>query len=58
MDGYSATRIIRESKPELKIIAQTAYISERNYALSCGCTDFIAKPFGRQQLISMVNSYI
>ena len=58
MDGYTATRIIRESKPELKIIAQTAYISERNYALSCGCTDFIAKPFRRQQLISMVNSYI
>ncbi len=58
MDGYMATKLIKEVKPDQKIIAQTAYISDREYALSCGCIDFIAKPFGKQQLLSVVNNYI
>ncbi|HKK42699.1 MAG TPA: response regulator [Bacteroidales bacterium] len=58
MDGYMATKLIKEIKPDQKIIAQTAYISDREYAISCGCIDFIAKPFGKQQLLSVVNNYI
>lgn len=58
MDGYTATQKIKENNPKQIIIAQTAYTNDRDTALSKGCDDFIAKPFGRQQLITMIRSYI
>jgi PAS domain S-box-containing protein len=46
MDGYEATKQIKSFRPELKIMAQTAYASEndKNKALECGCIDVITKP--------------
>jgi signal transduction histidine kinase/CheY-like chemotaxis protein len=58
MDGFTATRIIKEADPDQIIIAQTAYINDRETALASGCNDFIAKPFGKIPLINLVNSYI
>jgi signal transduction histidine kinase/CheY-like chemotaxis protein len=58
MDGLTATRIIRETDSEVIIIAQTAYINDRDFAIECGCTDFIAKPFGKIPLLNLINSYI
>jgi len=55
MDGYTAARKIREFLPEIKIIAQTAFTDDRMAALKNGCSDFISKPFTREQLISKVN---
>ena len=57
MDGYTASRLIKNVNPSLKIIAQTAY-SDRSEAIINGCDDFITKPFGRQQLISLVSTYL
>ena len=57
MDGYTASRLIKNVKPSLKIIAQTAY-SDRSVAILNGCDDFITKPFGRKQLISLVSTYL
>lgn len=56
MDGYEATRRIRQFLPHLPIIAQTAYSSERDVekAMECGCNDFISKPLNREVLISMI----
>ena len=58
MDGYTATRIILESKPEMKIIAQTAYFGDRDHALKNGCIDFIAKPFSKKQVTDIVMKYL
>lgn len=58
MDGYTATRLIREINKDVKIIAQTAFSNDKAIAVSNGCDDFISKPFNRNQLISMVTAYI
>jgi two-component system sensor histidine kinase EvgS len=58
MDGFTATRIIKESNPNQIIIAQTAYINDREIALANGCNDFIAKPFGKNQLNNIISRYI
>jgi CheY-like chemotaxis protein len=58
MDGLTATKIIRETDSEVIIIAQTAYINDRDIAIECGCTDFIAKPFGKITFLNLINSYI
>jgi PAS domain S-box-containing protein len=60
MDGYEATQQIRQHKPDIIIIAQTAYASheERQKALDAGCNDYLSKPTKRDLLLSMINNYM
>jgi signal transduction histidine kinase/CheY-like chemotaxis protein len=60
MDGYEAIRQIKQHKPHLKIIAQTAYASldERQKAINAGCDDYISKPIQRNMLLSMINKLL
>jgi CheY-like chemotaxis protein len=58
MDGYKAAKLIRELNPEVKIIVQTAFSNDRSIAIENGCSDFIAKPFTRDQLLSVVTANI
>ena len=60
LDGYEATRQIRTFKPDLPIIAQTAYTSEidKNKALSSGCTDFVSKPLNLEKLIFKIKEHL
>ena len=60
MDGYEATRQIRQHKPQLKIIAQTAYAShdERQKALDAGCNDYISKPLKKELLLAMISKHL
>ncbi len=59
MNGYEATRIIRQFNPNLVIIAQTAYALEgdREVSIAAGCTDYISKPIKRDKLSEMVQKY-
>jgi CheY-like chemotaxis protein len=54
--GYEASRRILAKKPEIKIIAQTAYASldERKKAIEAGCCDYISKPTKQELLLSVV----
>jgi len=54
IDGYTASRQIREFRPDVIILAQTAYFDDKEAALKNGCNDFISKPFTREQFISKV----
>jgi PAS domain S-box-containing protein len=60
LDGLEATQIIREEFPEIPIIAQSAFAFEddRKRAIDSGCTDFIAKPFTKKQLMDIVQRYL
>lgn len=56
MDGFEAAKRIKEIRPELPIFALTAYSQEQDKekAFACGCSDFISKPFNRNELIEKV----
>jgi PAS domain S-box-containing protein len=56
IDGYTAARQIRELRPDVIIIAQTAYSDDKDAALKNGCNDFISKPFTLEQFISKVKN--
>ncbi len=62
MDGYEASRQIRRSGrwPQLPIIALTANAmpEERERCRAAGMSDYLAKPFRRAELISLLDQWI
>jgi len=60
IDGYTATRKIKSFKPDLPIIAQTAYAQteDRLQALNAGCNDYLPKPISKDQLLKTIRQYI
>jgi len=63
MDGYTATREIRNSKFEIRnvpIIALTAsaFEEERKQILAIGCNDFIRKPFKENRIFDTLAKYL
>ena len=59
LNGYDATRKIRESNKEIIIIAQTGYATagDREKAIATGCNNYIEKPVGKDILIQMIQKY-
>ncbi|MBN1926298.1 MAG: response regulator [Prolixibacteraceae bacterium] len=60
MNGYEATKQIKKIRPDLPIIAQTAYSTEsdKNKALESGCSDFISKPFNKEGLLTKISEQL
>ena len=60
MDGLEATKIIKSFRPDLSVIATTAFAlaSEREYILKAGCDDYLPKPITRGDLIEKIQKNI
>jgi CheY-like chemotaxis protein len=60
MDGLQATSKIKESHPELPIVALTAnaFDSDRQLALKAGCDDFLSKPVSSEKCLAMIAKYL
>jgi PAS domain S-box-containing protein len=58
MDGYTAVKLIREKNTIIPIIAQTAYIDDKEKAIECGCSGFISKPFDKKSLFKVLHEFI
>ncbi len=60
IDGLETTRRIKALKPNIPIIAQTAYAMTGDYerCKSAGCDDYLTKPFRRQQLINILINWL
>ncbi|MGB0128505.1 MAG: ATP-binding protein [Rhodocyclaceae bacterium] len=56
MDGYEATRRIREIAPNLPVVGQTAHAlaEEREQCLAAGMVDHLAKPLEVEDLVAVV----
>jgi CheY-like chemotaxis protein len=60
MDGLEATRQIKKLRPDLAIIAHTAYAMDydNEEAFAAGCDDYIAKPAKPDLLLSVIQKYL
>lgn len=60
MDGYEATRQIKSIRPELPIIAQTAYAlnSDSQKIYDSGCDEYITKPILGRILFQKMSKFL
>jgi CheY-like chemotaxis protein len=60
MNGYDATRSIKNMKKEIPVIAQTAYHYGEAYdeIMAAGCDDFVTKPIDIGGLKSLIARFI
>jgi CheY-like chemotaxis protein len=60
LDGYSCTKMIRESGRKVVIIAQTAYglTGDKEKMIASGFDDFLIKPISQTQLLEKLNKYL
>jgi two-component system CheB/CheR fusion protein len=60
LNGYEATKQIKSFRPNLPVIAQTAYAlyDDRKKAFDAGCVGYIAKPFNELQLIEVIGRFL
>lgn len=60
MSGHEAAKKIKSIRPEVPIIAQTAYSGqiEEEFALKNGCDDFISKPINKDHLFVKIKNHI
>lgn len=60
MNGLEATKLIHEFRPELPIIATTAYaqIGDEQRFLDAGCNGYIPKPINKKELFKLLQKLI
>jgi PAS domain S-box-containing protein len=59
MDGLEATRLIREFREDVPIIALTAYAQtgDEYRILEAGCDGYLAKPINRERLFELIGKH-
>lgn len=59
MNGFIATQKVKSIRPEIYIIAQTAFAmtNEREMAFKAGCDAYITKPLNKDQLIKLIKDH-
>jgi CheY-like chemotaxis protein len=60
LDGYEATKLIKNKRGELPVIALTAYtmISDKLEAEKAGCDGYLSKPVRINQLTELLENYL
>ena len=60
MNGFDATKLIKQQRPDLPVIAQSAFTSkeDKEKAKAAGCDNFITKPINKNELLDMMNKLL
>ncbi|MBN3034381.1 MAG: PAS domain S-box protein [Bacteroidales bacterium] len=60
MNGYDATRAIKEFRPKMPVISLTAYAmtEDREKSLQAGCDEYLSKPIRPNELIQKISNFL
>ena len=56
MDGFQATRFIKQARPDLPVIAQTAYMMDsfQDQSMLADFDEYLCKPISKANLLNVV----
>ncbi|HEY9169420.1 MAG TPA: response regulator [Lutibacter sp.] len=59
LNGYEATKKIREFNKDIIIIAQTSstLLGDKEKAITAGCNDYISKPYSQSELKELIKKW-
>jgi len=60
MNGFEATKLIKLQRPDLPVIAQTAFTSteDKEKTREVGCDSFIIKPINKSELLELMKALL
>jgi CheY-like chemotaxis protein len=60
MDGFEATRMIKQIRSNLPVIAQSAYAfnGDKLQAQEAGCDDYLVKPIKKKNILDLMSIYL
>lgn len=60
MDGFEATRLIKQINPDVPIVVQSTFVwsEEEDKSREAGCSEFLAKPIPMNVLIDTIGKYL
>ncbi len=60
MDGFEATKLIKQINPNVPVIVQTAFIlsGEETKSFEAGCDEFLTKPIRLNLLLEAIGRYL
>ena len=60
VDGYTATRTLRQDGYDAPIVAITAHamVKDREKCIAVGCNDYVSKPFEWKALEVLISKYL
>ena len=60
IDGYSVTKELKRLRPQLPVIAQTAFAmkGEKEKSQAAGCDEYLAKPIRPSDLLKTISPYL
>jgi len=60
MNGYEATKMIKKLRPDLPVIAQSAFtsIEDKHKAREAGCDGYVTKPINKTELLALINNIL
>lgn len=60
LNGYEVVKQIKDKRPDLPVIAQTAYAlgGDREKSIAAGCDDYVSKPISISVLLKKIDSYL
>lgn len=60
ISGYEVVKMMKMIKPEIPVIAQTAFAlsGDREKALEAGCDEYLPKPLRKKELTVIISKYI
>jgi len=60
VNGLESTRLIKKYKPNIRVIAQTAFAMQEDHerCIEAGCDDYLSKPVISENLVAMLQKHL
>lgn len=60
MDGFEATKLIKQLRPDIPVVIQTSYshVTDKQIALEAGADEYLSKPYNQRELLRCIKRHV